>query len=575
MCIENPSLRRAYCTKCKRVKETDRFRRLPRADPDGNEYERSCLSCLKKLNPTAVAPLGAPTATHEASHAPSIEHDPNSASPQRPVSQEECSSSYHDIEEISTAGSTENNTDGSSNAARWTLGDALRLDYTSRISQLTNEILEVVEAPSRTSEKFGSLLQYYKEYLRIYNHYNGCDGFYTPMATFGKDCFPEQHEFDLPGDTELKYPHDSTTATVLCASTVQLRLAMRSGISLPNIPCIYIPKEEQAVQRTVDDFIEELQGWTHAKLEYQRFSSYMRDEPRQVNGQKKRKASGHMSVKDFCARLDQRRNTVSAQRLSVAGLPPYNFLDISGSKLEFHRRPPVLDDLNFHLLGRAVARVRANHHRGLRALGKEHLTSRPTSELQHVDLESCLRFVLFGERGAASGYHMDVLNGTYISAVSGFKLWFVPSRPLSEQETREFGEEGSSWNPPVDLFKAVLMRPGDMLIMRPGYLIPHFVLTGEDSLMMGGMEWTTDRVPSVLNQLRFIIPRYNSTNEPVPRQLAQVLNALPSLAPEHADCVNAFIAWLKEKKLLCFALLYIVQNYLSLWGFLKASLLVY
>ena len=155
MCIENPSLRRAYCTKCKRVKETDRFRRLLRADPDGNEYERSCLSCLKKLNPTAVAPLGAPTATHEASHAPLIEHDPNSASPQRPVSQEECSSSYQDIEEISTAGSTENNTDGSSNAARWTLGDALRLDYTSRISQLTNEILEVVEAPSRTSEKFG------------------------------------------------------------------------------------------------------------------------------------------------------------------------------------------------------------------------------------------------------------------------------------------------------------------------------------------------------------------------------------------------------------------------------------
>jgi hypothetical protein len=49
---------------------------------------------------------------------------------------------------------------------------------------------------------------------------------------------------------------------------------MRSGIGLPDIPFIYIPKEEQAVQRTVDDFIEELQGWTHAKLEYQRFSRY-------------------------------------------------------------------------------------------------------------------------------------------------------------------------------------------------------------------------------------------------------------------------------------------------------------
>lgn len=267
-CIEHPSLRKAYCTKCKRVKETSNFRYLE------GKYERSCLSCLKKPKPTAAAPLGAPTATYEASHAPFIEHDKNSTSPQRTVSQKECNSSYRVIEETSTTGNTDDNTDSSSNSPRWTLGDALRLDYRSRISQLTNEILEVVEAPSRTSEKFGSLLQYYREYLRIFNHYSGCDGFYAPMATFGKDCFPEQHGFDLPGDAELKHPHDCTTAQVLCASTDQLRLAMRSGIGLPNIPCIYIPKEEQAVQRTVDDFIEELQGWKHAKLEYQRFSSY-------------------------------------------------------------------------------------------------------------------------------------------------------------------------------------------------------------------------------------------------------------------------------------------------------------
>jgi hypothetical protein len=82
----------------------------------------------------------------------------------------------------------------------------------------------------------------------------------------------------------------------------------------------------------------------------------------------------------------------------------------------------VLDHLNLHLLGRAIARVHANHRRGPKALGKEHLESRPIAELQHVDLESYLKFVLFGERGAASGYHMDVLNGTYVPAVSGVKL---------------------------------------------------------------------------------------------------------------------------------------------------------
>ena len=190
-CIENPSLRRAYCTKCKRVKETNEFHHLPRPGPDGNEYERSCRFCLKKLKPTATAPPGAPTTTHNASHAPFVEHGPNDASQQRSISEEEHSSSYHVIEETIIVDSTDNNTNYSSNSARWTLGDALRFDYTSRIAQLTNEICEVVDAPSRTPEKFGSLLPHYKEFIRIYNYHNGCNSFYAPMATFGKDYFLE------------------------------------------------------------------------------------------------------------------------------------------------------------------------------------------------------------------------------------------------------------------------------------------------------------------------------------------------------------------------------------------------
>jgi hypothetical protein len=182
----------------------------------------------------------------------------------------------------------------------------------SRISQLTNEILEVINAPSRTSKKFGSLLQYYKEYLRICNHHNGCNGFYAPMVTFGKDYLPKQHRFNLLDDAELKHPHDNTTAQVLCASTDELRIATRNRIGLPDISCIYIPKEEPAVQKTVDDFIKELQAWTHAKLEFQQFSPYMRDEPGWANGQKNCKTSGRMSVEDFCASMHQKRNAESA-----------------------------------------------------------------------------------------------------------------------------------------------------------------------------------------------------------------------------------------------------------------------
>ena len=216
-----------------------------------------------------------------------------------------------------------------------------------------------------------------------------------------------------------------------------------------------------------------------------------------------------MPIPETCNRLQQRGNIASIAALLNAGAPPYNFLDISGSKLELHRRPPVLDDLGFRLLHRTVKRTHAQDQLGSRGLGKEHTKRLTTSELQHIDLESCLEFVLLGERGAASRYHMDVLNGTWVQVVSRFKLWFVPTRPVTGQEASEFGEIRDACIPPVHLFRAVLLRPRDTLIIRSGYLIPHFVRTGEDSLIVGGMEWTSDSVPSDLEQLRFIIPRYN------------------------------------------------------------------
>jgi hypothetical protein len=134
-------------------------------------------------------------------------------------------------------------------------------------------------------------------------------------------------------------------------------------------------------------------------------------------------------------------------------------------------------------------------------------------DIQHVDLESCLKSVLYGERGVISGYHADVLNGTYVVVVSGYKLWFVPSRRLTELEETEFGSQGPNWQPPPDLFRAVLLRPGDTLVMRPGYLIPHFVLTGEDSLTIGGMEWVVDSLPSIMEQ-QGERPRESSTLTP-------------------------------------------------------------
>jgi hypothetical protein len=120
--------------------------------------------------------------------------------------------------------------------------------------------------------------------------------------------------------------------------------------------------------------------------------------------------------------------------------------------------------------------------------------------------------------------------------VSGYKLWFVPSRRLTPLEETAFGSQGTNWQPPEDRFRAVLLRPGDTLVMRPGYMIPHFVLTGEDSLTIGGMEWVADSLPSIMQQLKFIIPRYMATNEHVPRQITEILDMLEDLVTRQA-CV--------------------------------------
>jgi hypothetical protein len=431
-------------------------------------------------------------------------------------------------EVTSTAGDslpTDTLTEGVSNPNSKIRGDVLRSEYESKIGSLTQEIKEVIKHRPKWLHKSDPLMQYYLEYINIYDYHGGGDGLYAPMATFGRD-------------SELQQPQGTTAAQVLCASPQQLRAAMSSAVGLADIPCIYIPKEEQEVLPSLSDFTTELQGWKHTTLEYQQFS------------RKNAKKTGHMPISDFRNRLDERRSNASIPTLLDAGAPPHNFLDISGSKLELYRRPTVLDTLKLRLLDRTGKWARAQSYRGPGALGKEYAEHCSTSKLQHVDLESCLKFVLYGERGAASGYHMDVLNGTWIQVLSGFKLWFVPTRPITDQEASQFGEKGIAWDPPVDLFRAVLLCPGDMLIMRPGYFTPHFVVTGQDSLMMGGMEWTAESVPSVLEQLKFIIPRYNSTNESVPGQLTQVLDVLPSLLPEYADKVKEFTEWLKGEELL-------------------------
>ncbi|KAF2688456.1 hypothetical protein K458DRAFT_293613, partial [Lentithecium fluviatile CBS 122367] len=121
------------------------------------------------------------------------------------------------------------------------------------------------------------------------------------------------------------------------------------------------------------------------------------------------------------------------------------------------------------------------------------------------------------------------------------------------------------WKPAPTTVQGILLRPGDTLIMRPGYQVIHAVLTIEDSFMTGGMIWPESPIAQVMANMGYILQNNLSTNEDAPRQLPQVLNELETHVTAHLEAApsNAFytysqsdlnsvqmlISLLKDKKL--------------------------
>jgi hypothetical protein len=402
-------------------------------------------------------------------------------------------------------------------------GQSLRSEYIPSIQRLIAEITSMIDSEPAS----GSPL--HKELLRMVGAHPHLENIFAPMATL-EDMLPDLvGQTDMRGNDTLPRSSESGTCQVLCASTDELLSLMHEKTPLPDVPCIYIPKDKHSPLVTREDFVFALKGaWKHTNVEFQKFSTTSSPEP-----------TGHMPGQEFAERIQYRTARPESRQLG-RDKKIYNLLNLAGDKMSWHRRHPALDAMGMRLLGHILDMVKAQYDRDhtREGIGKTTMKKKTAVEdIQHVDLESCLKFVLYGERGVISGYHADVLNGTYVMVVSGYKLWFVPSRRLTELEETEFGSKGPNWQPPPDLFRAVVLRPGDTFVMRSGYLNPHFVLTGEDSLTIGGMEWVVDSLPSIMQQLKFIIPRYNATNEDVPRQLPDILNKLEYLVM-HSDAMN-------------------------------------
>jgi len=163
----------------------------------------------------------------------------------------------------------------------------------------------------------------------------------------------------------------------------------------------------------------------------------------------------------------------------------------------------------------------------------------PTVFGREIDLQSCLTFGLFAQRGSFSGWHVDVLNGTYVTCIAGLKAWFIHQHPLTKAEKVAFARDGQRWRPHPSRVKLILLRPGDTLYMPAGELVPHAPVTVTDCLMRGGMLWDTLRMRDILSNIAWITENNDVTNESIPAQLAPCWHELEDLVYNQPQMVES------------------------------------
>jgi hypothetical protein len=206
---------------------------------------------------------------------------------------------------------------------------------------------------------------------------------------------------------------------------------------------------------------------------------------------------------------------------------PRNMLSIASEVAADVNSPEALKTMRCTLLPilcqRLRAEVRATHN--LAIAGK-----RKAEPDWLVDLESCLRFALLAERGALTLTHLDILNGTWATCLTGAKFWCLYQGEWDQETRSAFASEGLWWTPEKGTVRGVYLGPGDTLIMRPGFLIGHSVLTLDDCIMAGGMMWSMDDIGKIMGNLEYIMGHANVTNEHIPRQFPAVLETLLDLA---------------------------------------------
>jgi hypothetical protein len=154
-----------------------------------------------------------------------------------------------------------------------------------------------------------------------------------------------------------------------------------------------------------------------------------------------------------------------------------------------------------------------------------------------VDLQSCMRFQIFGQAGAISSWHMDSIGPyTWVTLEPNqlgkpndhvLKLWaYVRTDNLPAAEQAEikaaFARDGGAFQPNPQYIRVISLVAGDTLIMPPGTI--HAPITITDCLFRGGMVMQKREMRRSMRAWRFCADNEGCTNENQPRQARAVLD---------------------------------------------------
>lgn len=216
---------------------------------------------------------------------------------------------------------------------------------------------------------------------------------------------------------------------------------------------------------------------------------------------------------------------------------PWNLLNIHGRYMHTDGLPAIQGIWQFRCLSSLCEQIEQPE---LPSVGK----NRP---LVSAGFSGCLNFALIGERGCYSNIHVDLLGSTGIEILFGKKAWFLLDGDLTDEEKLDFAEQGQEWQPSPERVKMVPLGAGDTLLMMPGHLSPHSVITIETCLSRGGMFWDESKLLRTLEHLRWIFEHPSATNEIVDLHITKLIDAIEKRGGPVADEARELKSWMMLK----------------------------